>query len=47
MIVLVTGAAGFMGFHLSSRMLERGMPVVGLDNVNPYYEPSSLNSLEK
>ena len=37
---LVTGAAGFIGFHLSTRLLERGMPVVGFDNVNPYYDPS-------
>ena len=40
MSVLVTGAAGFIGFHLSTRLLERGTPVVGFDNVNPYYDPS-------
>jgi len=40
MTVLVTGAAGFIGFHLSTRLLERGTPVVFFDNVNPYYEPS-------
>ena len=40
MTVLVTGAAGFIGFHLSSRLLDRGTPVVGFDNVNPYYCPS-------
>ena len=40
MSVLVTGAAGFIGFHLSKRLLERATPVVGLDNVNPYYDPS-------
>jgi len=40
MTVLVTGAAGFIGFHLSTRLLERGTPVVGYDNVNPYYDPS-------
>ena len=40
MTVLVTGAAGFIGFHLSSRLLERGTPVLGFDNVNPYYDPS-------
>ena len=38
MTVLVTGAAGFIGLHLSSRLLERGTPVVGFDNVNPYYD---------
>ena len=35
--VLVTGAAGFIGFHLSKRLLEMGHSVVGLDNVNDYY----------
>jgi UDP-glucuronate 4-epimerase len=38
--VLVTGAAGFIGYHLSRRLLEQGTPVVGFDNVNPYYDPS-------
>jgi UDP-glucuronate 4-epimerase len=36
--VLVTGAAGFIGFHLSKRLLERGDEVVGLDSVNEYYD---------
>jgi UDP-glucuronate 4-epimerase len=40
MTVLVTGAAGFIGYHLSRRLLELGTPVVGFDNVNPYYDPS-------
>ncbi len=39
MKILVTGAAGFIGFHLSRRLLERGDRVVGLDNVNDYYDP--------
>lgn len=36
--VLVTGAAGFIGFSLSRRLLERGDEVVGLDNLNDYYD---------
>lgn len=40
MTVLVTGAAGFIGFHLSKRLLERGTPVVGYDNINSYYDTS-------
>ena len=40
MTLIVTGAAGFIGFHLSTRLLERGTPVVGFDNVNSYYDPS-------
>jgi len=38
--VLVTGAAGFIGFHLSKRLLAEGIEVTGLDNLNPYYEVS-------
>jgi UDP-glucuronate 4-epimerase len=40
MTVLVTGAAGFIGYHLSRRLLAEGTAVVGFDNVNPYYDPS-------
>jgi UDP-glucuronate 4-epimerase len=40
MTVLVTGAAGFIGYHLSRRLLEQGTAVVGFDNVNPYYDPA-------
>ncbi len=36
--ILVTGAAGFIGFHLSRRLIERGDTVVGLDNLNDYYD---------
>jgi len=37
--LLVTGAAGFIGFHTARRLLERGEEVVGLDNLNAYYDP--------
>lgn len=40
MKILVTGAAGFIGFHLSQRLLSRGDMVVGLDNLNNYYDVS-------
>ena len=40
MAILVTGAAGFIGFHLSLRLLERGDEVVGLDDLNAYYDPT-------
>ena len=38
MKLLVTGTAGFIGFHLAKRLLERGDEVIGLDNVNDYYD---------
>ena len=37
--VLVTGAAGFIGFCLARRLLENGRAVVGVDSVNAYYDP--------
>jgi len=37
--VLVTGAAGFIGFHVAQRLLQSGHRVVGLDNLNSYYDP--------
>src|SRR5262245_55206630 len=38
MDILVTGAAGFIGFHLCKRLLGRGDKVVGVDNLNAYYD---------
>ncbi|MEL6747313.1 MAG: NAD-dependent epimerase, partial [Pseudomonadota bacterium] len=40
MRILVTGAAGFIGYHTSKRLLERGDEVVGIDNFDPYYDVS-------
>jgi UDP-glucuronate 4-epimerase len=40
MRILVTGAAGFIGFFVSQRLLARGDSVIGLDNFNPYYDPA-------
>ncbi len=40
MKILVTGAAGFIGFHTAKHLLDRGDEVVGLDNLNEYYDPT-------
>ncbi len=39
-MILVTGAAGFIGYHVSRKLLQRGDEVVGFDNVNDYYDPT-------
>ncbi|MBC8489598.1 MAG: NAD-dependent epimerase [Bacteroidetes bacterium] len=38
MKVLITGTAGFIGFHLAKKLLEQGYTVIGLDNINDYYD---------
>lgn len=40
MTILVTGAAGFVGFHAINALLDRGADVVGIDNLNDYYDPA-------
>jgi UDP-glucuronate 4-epimerase len=42
--ILVTGAAGFIGSHTSERLLARGDEVIGLDNINDYYDPTLKES---
>lgn len=37
MKILVTGAAGFIGFHLCNSLLNQGHQIIGLDNINDYY----------
>lgn len=39
-MILITGAAGFIGFHLSLALLKAGLRVVGVDNLNDYYDPN-------
>ena len=40
MKILLTGAAGFIGFHVAQKLLARGDEVIGLDNLNDYYDPN-------
>jgi UDP-glucuronate 4-epimerase len=51
MRILVTGAAGFIGFHLSRKLLENSREIIGIDNLNTYYDPalkqSRLQQLEQ
>ena len=37
MVILVTGAAGFIGFHLCLKLIKKGFKVIGIDNLNGYY----------
>ena len=43
-MILITGAAGFIGFHLAIRLLEKGERVYGIDNLNDYYDPDLKQS---
>ena len=36
--VLVTGAAGFIGFHLCQQLIDQDVQITGIDNMNPYYD---------
>lgn len=38
MKVLITGTAGFIGFHLANKLIARGDEVIGLDSINDYYD---------
>lgn len=40
MTILVTGAAGFIGYHVADRLLSRGEQIIGIDNLNDYYDPA-------
>ena len=43
MHLLITGAAGFIGFHLSNAAIAAGYNVIGIDNMNDYYSPQLKN----
>ena len=44
MKILVTGSAGFIGFHTSKQLLDSGYDVIGLDNLNSYYDIKLKNN---
>ena len=43
MRILVTGTAGFIGFHLARRLLDDGHEIVGIDGMTPYYDVNAQN----
>ena len=49
--ILITGVAGFIGFHICKRLIENGEDVIGIDNLNSYYDQNlkkdRLNELDK
>ena len=47
MKVLLTGSAGFIGYHVAVALLERGDEVIGLENFNQYYEPKLKDSRQE
>jgi UDP-glucuronate 4-epimerase len=40
MKILITGTAGFVGFHLALKLIDQGFDIVGIDNINDYYDPN-------
>jgi UDP-glucuronate 4-epimerase len=42
--ILLTGAAGFIGFHLAKKLLDKGLIVIGFDNLNDYYDVTLKNA---
>ena len=42
--ILVTGAAGFIGYHVCKKLLEEGYSVIGIDNLNSYYDVDLKNA---
>ncbi|MEM9279312.1 MAG: GDP-mannose 4,6-dehydratase, partial [Pseudomonadota bacterium] len=44
MAYLITGAAGFIGFHVASALLQAGESVIGIDEINDYYSPELKKS---
>ncbi len=47
MKIIVTGACGFIGFHLSKKLIHNDCQVIGIDNFNAYYDPELKKALLK
>ena len=47
MRIIVTGSAGFIGYHLCKRLLNEHINVIGIDNLNPYYDVNLKESRNK
>jgi UDP-glucuronate 4-epimerase len=42
-VILITGSAGFIGYHVAKSLLSQGLKVIGIDNINEYYDPQLKN----
>ena len=51
MSILITGSAGFIGYHLTEKLLKKNINVIGIDNINNYYDTklkkNRINDLKK
>ena len=43
--ILITGVAGFIGYHLAKKLLKNNYDIIGIDNLNDYYNPNLKSSL--
>ena len=47
MSILITGSAGFIGYHLTEKLLKKNINVIGIDNINNYYDTKLKNRINE